>query len=179
MATQNKPVTSCLLFVSLLACASQSPAQRRGGGGAHVSHGGGGHAYHGGGGHSYAGGAHHNANINHNVHRNTNVNVNHNVNVHHSVNVNHNVHWNGRYWGGSRVYVGHYAWPHGYAYVRRPVGWIMPRPFLTTAYYYNSWATLGLTAPPAHYQWVRYGSDLLLVDTLTGRVTDVRYGVFQ
>jgi Ni/Co efflux regulator RcnB len=33
-------------------------------------------------------------------------------------------------------------------------------------------------APPANYQWVRYGPDLLLVNTLTGEVTDVRYGVF-
>jgi Ni/Co efflux regulator RcnB len=54
----------------------------------------------------------------------------------------------------------------------------MPRPFLTSAYYYTSWSTLGLTSPMAGYQWVRYGPDLLLVEIGTGRVADVRYGVF-
>jgi Ni/Co efflux regulator RcnB len=54
----------------------------------------------------------------------------------------------------------------------------MPGAFLASTYYYSGWAGLGLTAPPANYQWVRYGPDLYLVNTLTGAVTDVRYGVF-
>jgi Ni/Co efflux regulator RcnB len=104
--------------------------------------------------------------VNRNVNRNTNVNVNRNVN------------WHGNTWGGTRIYGRPYAWPHGYGYVRRPVGWIMPHPFLTSAYFYSGWATLGLAAPMAGYQWVRYGPDLLLVQIGTGRVADVRYGVF-
>ena len=55
----------------------------------------------------------------------------------------------------------------------------MPRPFLTSAYYYTGYAALGLAAPHAGYHWVRYGPDLLLVQAATGRVTDVRYGVFE
>jgi Ni/Co efflux regulator RcnB len=110
-----------------------------------------------------------------NANRNTNINTNRNVNV----NVNRNVRWNGNNWGGARVAAPRYAWPHGYAYVRRPVGWIMPGVFLTSAYYYTAWATLGLMAPPAHYQWVRYGPDLLLVNTATGHVQEVKYGVFE
>jgi Ni/Co efflux regulator RcnB len=55
----------------------------------------------------------------------------------------------------------------------------MPRPFLASAYYYSAWSTLGLMAPQSGYQWVRYGPDLLLVEIVTGRVVDVRYGVFQ
>lgn len=133
-----------------------------------------------------------NRNINHNVNRNGNRSANRNVNrngtrtvnrnVNHNVNVNVNrnvdVRWNGHSWGGRPIYGPRYAWPRGYAYVRRPVGWVMPRPFLTAAYFYTAWATLGLVAPPHNFQWVRYGPDLLLVDTTSGRVTDVRYGVF-
>jgi len=117
------------------------------------------------------------ANRDANANRNTNrdVNVNRNVNV----NVNRNVHWNGNNWGGARVAAPRYAWPHGYAYSRRPVGWIMPRVFLASAYYYTAWATLGLVAPPPHYQWVRCGPDLLLVNTATGHVQEVRYGIFE
>jgi Ni/Co efflux regulator RcnB len=121
---------------------------------------------------------HHNTNVNRNVNVNHNTNVNRNVNVTRNVNVNRNVHWSGNRWGGAPIAASRYAWPHGYGYARRSVGWVMPRSFLGAPYYYAGWATLGLMAPPAHYQWVRYGPDLLLVNTLTGQVTDVRYGVF-
>ena len=119
-----------------------------------------------------------NTNANRNVNRNTNVNrnVNRNTNVNRNVNVNRN--WNGNTWGGARVAAGRYAWPRGYAYGRHAVGWVMPGAFLASTYYYSGWASLGLAAPPANYQWVRYGPDLYLVDTLSGQVTDVRYGVF-
>lgn len=117
-------------------------------------------------------------NRNHSGNRNTNVNYNRNANVNVNRNVNVNAHWNGNRWGGSRVYAPHYAWPHGYGYVHRSIGWVMPGAFLTSAYFYAGWATLGLTAPPPEYQWVRYGPDLLLVNTVTGQVTDARYGVF-
>jgi len=99
---------------------------------------------------------------NNNANRNTNVNRDVDVHV----------------WNGNRVHAGRYAWPHGYAYGRRAVGYIMPRPLLTSAYYYSGWRTLGLAAPLSGHQWVRYGEDLLLVQIATGRVVDVRYGVF-
>jgi Ni/Co efflux regulator RcnB len=37
---------------------------------------------------------------------------------------------------------------------------------------------MGLEGPPWGYQWVRYGPDLLLVSTRTGRIEDVIYGAF-
>ena len=104
-----------------------------------------------------------------NVQRNTNVNVNRNVTVDRDVHV----------YRGKRVHAGRYAWPPGHAYGRRAIGYIMPRPFLTSAYYYSGWRALGLAAPLAGHQWVRYGEDLLLVQVATGRVVDVRYGVFD
>ena len=105
-----------------------------------------------------------------------NGNVNRNTYVNRNVAASRN--WNGNYWGGARVHAGYYSWPRGYGYVRRSIGWVMPRPFLAAAYYYTGWATLGLVAPSAGYQWIRYGPDLLLVDIATGDVIDVRYGVF-
>lgn len=54
----------------------------------------------------------------------------------------------------------------------------MPRPFLAAPYYYTGWGALGLVAPSAGYQWIRYGPDLFLVDIATGNVIDVYYGIF-
>ena len=119
-----------------------------------------------------------NTNVNRNVNRNTNVNRNVNRNTYVNRNVGVSRNWNGNYWGGARVHAGYYAWPRGYGYVRRSVGWVMPRPFLAASYYYTGWAALGLVAPMAGHQWIRYGPDLFLVDIATGDVVDVRYGVF-
>ena len=88
-------------------------------------------------------------------------------------------HYYGHNWGRAPIYGGVYRWPHGYHYIRHPIGYVMPRAFLTSTYFYMSWATLGLAAPNPGYQWVRYGPDLLLVEIATGRVVDVRYGVFR
>jgi len=91
--------------------------------------------------------------------------------------INNNHHNNN--WGGPRVRGGYYRYPHGYAYHRHGIGYVMPRVFLTTAYFYTAYAALNLAAPDPGYSWVRYGPDLLLVDTRTGSVRDVRYGVFD
>jgi Ni/Co efflux regulator RcnB len=106
------------------------------------------------------------------VNRNTNVNVNKNVNVNRDVNVH------ASNWGRARVHAGAYAWPRGYAYGRRAVGYIVPRPLLASSYIYSGYAGLGLAAPLAGHKWVRYGDDLFLVEMGTGRVVDIRYGVF-
>jgi len=47
-------------------------------------------------------------------------------------------------------------------------GRILPTVFLATPYFYDGYATLGLAPPPAGYQWVRYGPDLLLVNVRSG-----------
>jgi Ni/Co efflux regulator RcnB len=191
MTRKSQRLSYALAFISLLALSAAGEAQRgqgggHGGAGAHASANKGAHASANRGGQANANrGAHANANRganangNANVNRNTNVNrnanVNRNVNRNTNVNVNRNVNVN---WNRAPVRAGVYAWPRGYAYGRRPVGYIMPRPFLTATYFYAGWAALGLAAPHAGYQWVRYGSDLLLVEIGTGRVADVRYGVF-
>jgi Ni/Co efflux regulator RcnB len=81
-------------------------------------------------------------------------------------------------WNRARVHAGVYHYPHGYTYRRWAVGRPLPRAFIAPAYYYPGYAALGLAAPPANFQWVRYGPDLMLVNVATGNVVDIRYGVF-
>jgi Ni/Co efflux regulator RcnB len=71
-----------------------------------------------------------------------------------------------------------YRWPVGFTYRRWVVGRPLARALIAPAYYYPGYAALGLAAPPANYQWIRYGPDLMLVNTATGNVVDIRYGVF-
>ena len=78
----------------------------------------------------------------------------------------------------NRVHIAPFVYPHGWAYRRWAVGAILPPLFLVPAYYYTEWAALGLPPPDPGLQWVRYGPDLLLVNTSTGQVVDVAYGVF-
>ncbi|HSZ51992.1 MAG TPA: RcnB family protein [Caulobacteraceae bacterium] len=54
----------------------------------------------------------------------------------------------------------------------------MPTLFLTSTYFFNNWAMMGLEPPPPGYRWVRYGPDLLMVEVFTGRIVDVIYGAF-
>ena len=105
-----------------------------------------------------------NRNVTHNVHRTTNVNVNRN--------------YRPGNWNRARVRAGVYHHPRGYSYRRWTVGRVLPRAYWSPNYYYRGWAALGLLAPPANFQWIRYGPDLLLVNIRTGNVVDIRYGVF-
>jgi Ni/Co efflux regulator RcnB len=127
------------------------------------------------------------------VHRSTTVHTGGGYGVHHSTTVHrtgaYGVHATtrhvavtGRYhpgaWNRPIVRAGVYHYPHGYSYHRWVVGRPLARAFWAPAYYYHGYAALGLAAPPANYQWIRYGPDLMLVDILTGNVVDIRYGVF-
>jgi Ni/Co efflux regulator RcnB len=71
-----------------------------------------------------------------------------------------------------------YTYPPGFRYRRWMAGAILPSVFLSSAYFYNNYPALGLAPPPPGYQWVRYGSDLLLVNVATGRIADVVDGAF-
>ncbi len=77
----------------------------------------------------------------------------------------------------NQVHLAPFIYPPGWAYRQWTVGAVLPPFFLVPAYYYADWAALGLAPPQPGYQWVRYGPDLLLVDTTTGQVVDVAYGV--
>ena len=71
-----------------------------------------------------------------------------------------------------------FVYPPGWGYQRWVVGAFLPPVFLVSDYWYAYWDLIGLPPPPPEYQWLRYGSDLLLVDLATGEVIDVVYDVF-
>jgi Ni/Co efflux regulator RcnB len=76
------------------------------------------------------------------------------------------------------VYAPVFTYPQGWAYRRWAVGAVLPAVFLTRAYAYPDYASLGLPRPASGQRWVRYGPDLLLVDTRTGAVVHAAHGVF-
>ena len=85
-------------------------------------------------------------------------------------------------WNGHRPghHWGQYRYPHGHGHYRRwHAGLILPSMFLAQHYWFNDWHRYGVYAPPHPYRWVRYGPDLLLVDTRNGHIRDVRYGFFR
>ncbi|MES2255929.1 MAG: RcnB family protein [Pseudomonadota bacterium] len=84
--------------------------------------------------------------------------------------------WRGRSFSQMRGPM--FRYPPGYAYRRWAIGAFLPGIFLGTTYYYDDWRGLGIDRPPPGRRWVRYGSDLLLVNQRTRRVEDVIYDVF-
>jgi Ni/Co efflux regulator RcnB len=84
--------------------------------------------------------------------------------------------WRGRW--VNRVRMAAFIYPPGYRYRYWYVGDVLPALFLGSQYYYDDVGPLGLEVPPPGYRWVRYGSDLLLVNLRTGAVEQVAYGVF-
>jgi Ni/Co efflux regulator RcnB len=77
-----------------------------------------------------------------------------------------------------RVRTAPFVYPPGWGDRRWEVGAFLPPFFLVRDYWYPDWGLIGLPPPPPDYQWVRYGSDLLLVDLTSGEVIDVVYDVF-
>jgi Ni/Co efflux regulator RcnB len=73
---------------------------------------------------------------------------------------------------------GAYVAPPGWTYRRWAYGQTLPAMFWAQNYWLASWAAFGLMQPPSGYQWVRYGNDAILVDTATGQILQVQYGIF-
>jgi Ni/Co efflux regulator RcnB len=84
----------------------------------------------------------------------------------------------GRPGGFQRLRANPFSYPHGYSYRRWSVGLLLPSIFLSSGYYYNDYAYFGVGAPSRGYHWVRYGSDLLLVNRRTGRIARIIYDAF-
>ena len=70
----------------------------------------------------------------------------------------------------------------------RPTGWvahhwgygeILPRAYWTSQYLLADYWLFSLEVPPTGYEWVRDGDDALLVNTDTGEILQVEYGVFS
>ena len=94
----------------------------------------------------------------------------------------------GRRWYDSRQWRRSYHAPRRFraAPYRYPRGWyerewfygdILPWGWFGGGYYLNWWS-YGLPMPPIGCEWVRVGSDALLVDVWSGRVVTVYYDLF-
>jgi Ni/Co efflux regulator RcnB len=82
------------------------------------------------------------------------------------------------YQAARTYHVGPYHPPHGWSERRWGYGQILPRAFWAPEYFLSDYWLFGLEVPPAGYEWVRNGADALLVDTNTGEILQVEYGVF-
>jgi Ni/Co efflux regulator RcnB len=69
---------------------------------------------------------------------------------------------------------GAYAGPRGYRYRPVSVGYRFAPAYYGQRYWINDYATYRLPRPGYGYQrWVRYGNDVVLVDTRSGRTVQV------
>ena len=75
-------------------------------------------------------------------------------------------------------HVGPYHRPAGWVAHTWAYGEILPRPYWTSEYILSDYWLFALEVPPAGYEWVRDGSDALLVNVDSGEILQVEYGVF-
>jgi Ni/Co efflux regulator RcnB len=71
-----------------------------------------------------------------------------------------------------------YVWPRGYRYRTLSVGASLDRIFWGPRYRIGNYATYRLPYPSHNRAWVRYGDDVLLINTRTGRVITVYTNFF-
>ena len=72
-----------------------------------------------------------------------------------------------------------YVGPRGYRYRPVSVGYRFAPEYYGRNYWVNDYQTYRLSRPAYGYQrWVRYGRDVVLVDTRSGRVVQVNNGFF-
>jgi Ni/Co efflux regulator RcnB len=75
-------------------------------------------------------------------------------------------------------HVGPYHRPHGWAPHHWGYGEILPRAYWAAPYVLADYWLFALEVPPVGFEWVRDGSDALLVNTANGEILQVEYGVF-
>lgn len=68
--------------------------------------------------------------------------------------------------------------PRGWTYRPLGVGASLDRAFWGSSYRLNNWSTYRLPRPGPHLAYVRYGNDVLLINTRTGRVIQVYSSFF-
>lgn len=74
--------------------------------------------------------------------------------------------------------IGPYRRPPGWAPHRWAYGQILPRAYWAPQYLIADYWLFSLEVPPVGYEWVRDGNDALLINTTSGEILQVEYGVF-
>jgi Ni/Co efflux regulator RcnB len=75
-------------------------------------------------------------------------------------------------------HIGPYHRPAGWIDHRWGYGEVLPRAYWSSEYLIGDYWLFALEVPPAGYEWVRDGSDALLISTNDGTILQVEYGVF-
>ena len=75
-------------------------------------------------------------------------------------------------------HIGPYHRPAGWAPHHWGYGQMLPRAYWGSSYLIADYWLFALEVPPAGYEWVRDDTDALLIDTNTGEILQVEYGVF-
>jgi len=75
-------------------------------------------------------------------------------------------------------HIGAYRRPSGWAPHHWAYGQILPRIYWAPQYFIADYWLFSLEVPPPGYEWVRDDSDALLIDSNTGEILQVEYGVF-
>ena len=75
-------------------------------------------------------------------------------------------------------HIGPYHRPAGWAPHHWGYGQMLPRAYWGPNYLIADYWLFALEVPPAGYEWVRDDTDALLIDTNTGEILQVEYGVF-
>jgi Ni/Co efflux regulator RcnB len=74
--------------------------------------------------------------------------------------------------------IGPYHPPRGWVQRHWGFGEILPRAYWAAQYLIADYWLFALEVPPAGYEWVRGGTDAILVNTVTGEILQVESGVF-
>lgn len=72
-----------------------------------------------------------------------------------------------------------YNQPEGYREQRWDVGNRLPSGYYAPDYYVDDYRQYRLHAPPRGYRWVRVDNDVYMVQTNSGLVQDILYGLFH
>lgn len=75
-------------------------------------------------------------------------------------------------------HIGPYRRPPGWRPHRWVYGEMLPRAYWAPQYVIGDYWLFSLEVPPVGFEWVRDGDDALLINTATGEILQVEYGVF-
>ena len=86
--------------------------------------------------------------------------------------------YNHNFQAARTFHIGPYHPPRGWSAHTWAYGQILPRAYWAAPYLIGDYWLFALEVPPAGYEWVRDGDDAILVNTGTGEILQVEYGVF-
>ena len=86
--------------------------------------------------------------------------------------------YNHNYQAARSYHIGPYHPPSGWTAHHWAYGQILPPAYWTANYILSDYWLFSLEVPPVGCEWVRDGDDALLINTQTGEILQVEYGVF-